>query len=199
MESPIDEQIRRYYETQRLPGATRARLHETIRAGGASRRAGWWWWIRTAAAAVFIIAGTATAVWLTVFAGSSPETPAQIARTIAEKAALGHNQPQELDFRVSRTSELRAAMKSLDFTPVEPEKMAAMNMRVVGARYTTIEGILAAQIRYLEPNGAPCTLYLVRPVGPLANIPSGEHEIDGVLVTLWHEKGLLMVLARPLA
>lgn len=195
----IDDQIRRHYSAQRLPERTRVRLEETLRAGAPLRRAGWWWWLRTAAAAAFVIGATAAALWLSVFSGSIPESPAEMARAIAAEAALGHNQPQELDFRVSRTSELRDAMKSLDFTPVEPARMEAMNMRLVGARYATIHGSLAAQIRYLEPNGEPCTLYLVRPVDQLATIPAGEYDLDGVRVSVWREKGLLMVLARPLA
>jgi len=39
----------------------------------------------------------------------------------------------------------------------------------------------------------------VRPVEKLAQVPAGEHQIDGVRVSMWQEKGLLMVLARPLA
>jgi hypothetical protein len=195
----IDDQIRRYYEGQRLPEATRKQLEETLRAGAPVRKTSGWWWLRTAAAAMFVIGVTAAALWLVVLGGSAPESPAAIARVVAEQAALGHNRPQELEFRVSRTSELRENMKSLDFTPVEPARMESMNMKIVGARYATIEGSLAAEIRYLEPNGEECTLYLVRPVKRLASVPPGEYQVDGLQVSLWREKGLLMVLARPIA
>ena len=90
-------------------------------------------------------------------------------------------------------------MKSLDFAPVEPDMMVRMNMHIVGARYTTLEGVIAAQILYLDPKGEPCTLYLARPVEKLSGIPAGEHDVDGLRVSVWREKGLLMVLARPMA
>ena len=195
----IDEQIREYYEGHRLSDDTRARLKALLRSGKPARSASRWWWIKAGIAAGFIIIATATALWLAVFSGSSPESPQAIASTIARSAAEGHNERQELEFRVSRTAELRRVMKSLDFTPVEPEMMAGMNMRVVGARYTTIEGVIAAQILYLDPKGEPCTLYLARPIEKLARVPNGEHDVDGLRVSVWREKGLLMVLARPMA
>src|SRR5207253_2165687 len=109
------------------------------------------------------------------------------------------NQKQELEFRVEKSAELQAKMKSLDFTPVEPAMMTEMHMRIVGARYTTLSGAIAAQIVYVDGHGIPCTLYEVRSVRQLARIGSGERQIDGVRVSFWREKGLLMVLARPIA
>ncbi|HUP63251.1 MAG TPA: hypothetical protein VNA69_22870 [Thermoanaerobaculia bacterium] len=195
----IDDQIREYYESHRLSDDARARLKATLRAGAPARNASRWWWIKAGIAAGFIIIVTAAALWLAVFSRSTPDSPQAIASTVARSAAEGHNERQELEFRVARTAELRRLMKSLDFTPVEPEMMAGMNMRVIGARYTTIEGVIAAQILYLDPKGEPCTLYEARPVEKLARIPNGEHDVDGLRVSVWREKGLLMVLARPIA
>lgn len=195
----IDDQIREYYEGHRLSEGTRERMKAVLRSGAPARNVSRWWWIKAGVAAGFIIFATAAALWFAVFSGSSPESPQTIASTVARCAAEGHNERQELEFRVQRTAELRRVMKSLDFAPVEPEMMARMNMRVVGARYTTLEGVIAAQILYLDPQGEPCTLYLARPVAKLAQIPAGDHDIDGLRVSVWREKGLVMVLARPIA
>ena len=195
----IDGQIREYYQGKRLSDDARERLKAALRSGAPARPVSRWWWIRAGVAAGFIIAATAAALWLAVFKVSSPESPQAIAATVAQCAAEGHNDRQELEFRVRQTADLRRVMKSLDFAPVEPEMMARMNMRVVGARYTTLEGVIAAQIVYLDPKGEPCTLYLARPVEKLAQIPAGDHDIDGLRVSVWREKGLVMVLARPIA
>ena len=195
----IDDQIREYYQSHHLSDDVRARLKATLRSGAPARGASGWWWVKAGIAAGFIIVATAAALWLAVFSGSSPESPHQIASTVARAAAEGHNERQELEFRVSRTAELRRVMKSLDFAPVEPDMMVRMNMHIVGARYTTLEGVIAAQILYLDPKGEPCTLYLARPVEKLSGIPAGEHDVDGLRVSVWREKGLLMVLARPMA
>ena len=195
----IDDQIRDYYRGHRLSDDARARMKAALRTGAVETNGSRWWWTRVAIAAVLLISVTAIALWFAVLRGPAPASPQELASIVVQTAAVGHNEQQELEFRVSRTAALREAMKSLDFTPVEPEMMAKMNMRVVGARYTTIEGVMAAQILYVGPNGEPCTLYELRPVQKLARIPSGEHDVDGLRVSVWREKGLLMVLARPVA
>lgn len=194
----LPDEIREYYERHRLSDDVRGRLKATLRSGVPAQRTLRWWWIKCGVAAGFIIVATAAALWLTVFNGSTPGSPDQIASSVARMAAEGHNQHQELEFRVSQTHELRRMMKSLDFAPVEPDVMARMNMRIVGARHTTLEGVIAAQILYLDPKGELCTLYLARPVEKLSRIATGEHAVDGLRVSVWREKGLVMVLARPM-
>ncbi len=192
----IDDQIRDYYARQRLSADERARL-KTMIASGQPVAANRWWWLKTGVAAAFVLFVTTAALWLAVFRGAAPESPQLTAAIIARQAAAGHNEKQELDFRVDDCAELRKQMKSLDFAPVEPSLIRHMNMRVVGARYTTLQGKIAAQIVYVDPKGVPCTLYQVRPVDKLARIATGEHEVDGLRVSVWREKGLIMVLARP--
>lgn len=195
----IDEQIREYYQGQRLPEHARARLVAMIGAGKPPARGDVWWWLRTAVAASFILIITSVALWLTVFREPLSPSPRQLASAVARRAAWGHNEKQELEFRVRECAELQAKMKSLDFTPVEPAMVKEMNMQLVGARYTTIEGEIAAQMLFVDSKGVPCTLYEVRPVDRLARLPISEHQVDGVRVNVWREKGLLMVLARPMA
>jgi len=194
MKRKIDDQIREYYGSQSLSNEARTRLRVILRTGAAKER---WrsWRMKSGIAAAFLIVATVAALWLAV----APESPQQRAVTLARQAALGHNMKQELEFRVRECAELQSKMKSLDFTPVEPAMMQHMNMRLLGARYTTIDGAIAVQIFLVDEKGAPCTLYQVRPVEKLAQVPAGEHQIDGVRVSMWQEKGLLMVLARPLA
>ncbi len=184
----IDEQIRQYYEQQQPSGGAIARMKQII-ATGASRRSVPR--VYFGAAATILIA-MATLWWV---ATTHPALPG----TLARQAAVGHNGKQELEFRVQKCAELQVKMKSLDFTPVEPTMMTAMHMRIVGARYTTLSGAIAAQIVYVDEHGVPCTLYEVRPVNQLATVLSGEQQVDGVRVSFWREKGLLMVLARPMA
>jgi hypothetical protein len=117
------------------------------------------------------------------------ESPQQVAATVARQAALGHNEKQELEFRVASCAELQRQMKSLDFTLVEPAMIKEMNMRIVGARYATFAGEMAAQILYVDPHGVPCTLFEARPAEQLARVVAGEHQVDGVRVSVWKGKG----------
>jgi hypothetical protein len=189
----IDDQIRDYYTSQGPAPHTVARLKQMIRTGTPlrSRRLKW-----IASAAALAIALT-TLLWSA--AHRVVRSPQQIAAGVARQAALGHNEKQELEFRVASCAELQRQMKSLDFTLVEPAIMKEMNMRIVGARYATLAGEMAAQILYVDPQGVPCTLYEARPADQLARVATGDHQIDGLRVSVWKEKGLIMVLTRPVA
>jgi hypothetical protein len=189
----IDDQIRQYYASQRPLPQTVAHVKQMIRAGAPihSRRRLW-----IGIAAVMAIA-VVTVIWTA--AHRILPSPQQVAAAVARQAAFSHNERQELEFRVANCAELQKKMKSLDFTLVEPTMMKEMNMRMVGARYATLAGQMAAQIVYVDSHGVPCTLYEMRPADQLATIAPGEHQIDGVRVAVWKEKGLVMVLARPMA
>lgn len=190
----IDDQIRDYYAAQKPSPDAIERLKRTIRSGAPMRRRRP---AMIAAAAAGIVLAGLSLVWTA--ARHTTQSPQQLAVALAHQAALGHNEKQELEFRVNDCSELQQKMKSLDFTPVEPSMMREMNMRIVGARYATIGGEMAAQILYVDQKGIPCTLYEARPVDQLARVASGEHLVDGLHVAVWREKGLVMVLARPIA
>lgn len=190
----IDDQIRDYYAAQTPSPKTMDRVRRTMRSGapaGLRPRSALF------AAAAAVVIASLTLVWTA--ARHTTRSPQQLAASLARQAASGHNEKQELEFLVNDCSELRQKMKSLDFTPVEPSMMREMNMRIVGARYTTIGGEMAAQIVYLDQKGVPCTLYEVRPVDQLAGVAPGEQLVDGLHVALWREKGLVMILARPMA
>ena len=189
----IDDQIRDYYGAQRPSPEAMELLKQTIRSGTPARRS------RRAWIAVAAVAALAVFSFVWTAARHRLQSPHELAASVAQQAALGHNEKRQLDFHVTDCSELQRQMKSLDFTPVEPMMIQHMNMRIVGARYATLGGEMAVQIVYLDANGIPCTLYEVRPVDRLARLPDGEHEIDGVHVRVWKEKGLVMVLARPMA
>lgn len=195
----FDEQLRDHYERQRLSEEARVRLKRLLREQQPGKASSPWWWAGTGIAAAFVLVATAAALWFAVFRGNAPQSPQSIMTAVARHAATGHNERQELEFRVSRTADLRRVMKSLDFTPVEPSMMRNMSMRIVGARYTTIEGVMAAQILYVDSKGEPCTLYQAPPVDKLARVSESEHVIDGVRVNVWRENGLVMVLTRPAA
>ncbi len=189
----IDDQIRDFYAAQKPSPETVEHIKRMIDTGAPQRRSRRAWLV----AAVVALLAALPVVWTAI--RYRIQSPQQLARTVAQQAALGHNEKQELEFRVNDCAELQREMKSLDFTPVEPQMMQKMNMRIVGARYATIAGRMAAQIVYIDDRGTPCTLYEMRPASEVARVAGGDHQVDGVLVSVWREKGLVMVLARPMA
>src|SRR5712692_7525289 len=143
----IDDQIREYYASQRPSPQTVARVKQMMRAGAPvrpRRRL----WIGVAAAVAIAVT---TLIWTA--ARRVLPSPQQVAASVARQAAFGHNEKQELEFRVTTCAELQRKMRSLDFTLVEPAMMKEMNMRIVGARYATLAGEMAAQIVYVDSHG----------------------------------------------
>lgn len=78
-----------------------------------------------------------------------------------------------------------------------PQRAEEMSLSVVGARYSSVGGLPAVEIKLIEPSGEICTLIQVRPDERLSKIRSSrQFVIDGLRIDVWKEKGLVMALAR---
>ena len=89
---------------------------------------------------------------------------------------------------------LQSQMSKLDFAPAPPSSPAGSSLHVVGARYCSIQGQLAAQIRARDPAGLVYTLYETKLTDKLRGV-TGEVKADGVRIRLWSENGLFYGLA----
>jgi len=100
----------------------------------------------------------------------------------------------------------------LDFLPIQssllPAQLSGLNSILLGGRYCSIKGETAAQLRYQSSANAnltqsASTLFQV-PFeldmhGEIPNIAEGKPEllqVKGLDVSLWVERGLLMVLVQ---
>jgi len=122
---------------------------------------------------------------------------ADLGPRVAREIAHNHHKRLDVEHEARTYEELGTRMDKLDFTPVEPERLARAGFRLTGARYCSIQGRLAAQIRVRDAAGRTHTLYETRLAGALADLTAQEHVADGVRVRLWREAGLLMGLASP--
>jgi hypothetical protein len=185
----IDEQIRDHYESQRL-SPEKVEEIRLLRRGGQSPgrwRLGRW----AAVAAVIIVAIGAASSWLAIRAAADP------AEELAIIAARDHNRRLDVEIDATTFAELQVRLANLEFNPVMPEKLAGTELQVTGARYSTIDGAAAIEIKLLEPSGGICTLIQLKPGERLGRIRAArQFVIDGLLVDVWQEKGLVMALAR---
>ncbi|ABZ78735.1 hypothetical protein Shal_4195 [Shewanella halifaxensis HAW-EB4] len=121
---------------------------------------------------------------------------------IADEVAKNHIKMKPLEVQTAQLSQLRAYFTELDFTLVSSSRIDDAN-EMVGGRYCSIQGLTAAQIRFVDRQQS-VTLYQVqydkRLYGEIPTIESGEPPIElvvrGVAVAIWVEKGLLMASAR---
>lgn len=190
-EKSLEEQIRTHYESQRLSSSVIEEIRILRKGSEQERRAVRFpvRWLAIAAIIAVTIAGSALVLL--------PRSDRGAAEELAMIAARDHNRRLAVEVHASDYDELRAKMARLDFNPVMPQRAEGMSLRVVGARYSSVGGSPAVEIKLIEPSGGICTLIQVRPDDRLARIGSSKQfVIDGLRIDVWKEKGLVMALAR---
>lgn len=86
-------------------------------------------------------------------------------------------------------------MSKLDFVLTAPQQLPNTQLSVVGARYCSIQGHLAAQIKLEDSQGKHYTLY-ERSLIDTPTLPNqSEYRVDGIRVQAWREAGLFFGLA----
>lgn len=149
---------------------------------------------RVAAALVLLIMG---AFYLgRVLRPAPPEELAASALTqsIGGEMAMNHKKQLEMEFLAGDYAGLRPQMSKLDFALAPPGSAIAAPLHVVGARYCSIQGQLAAQIRLRDQAGLVYTLYETKLTDKLHRV-AGEVKTEGVRIRLWKENGLFYGLA----
>ena len=118
-------------------------------------------------------------------------------RTLNE-AALNHSTRLQLEFESGSIVEIDENMSQLPFKVQLPEKFSRQ-YSVLGARYCTINGELAAHVKFIDrETDKQVSLFMTRSVDDLQDINAASEQVDGVNVTLWNESGLFYAMAsRP--
>lgn len=196
----VRDQVRSYYESQTLRPEKMAAIlrdvHETspdpvgIHSPSgqlAFRGRGWF-----AVAAGLLLALVLGGVW----AWPGVSGGEGLTRVVAQEIALNHIKALQVDHPAAVFSELASMSDKLGFVPVEPALLAERGLQLEGARYCSVQGCMAAQLRVVDADGGAYTLYQVRPDERLAKLGAATATVDGVDVELWIEAGLIMGLAR---
>jgi len=150
-----------------------------------------------------VMSAVASILVLLVVAVQFYPTQNNIAFEIAQEVAKNHIKMKPLEVETDQLSDLKKYFTQLDFALIDPGMMADKTMH--GARYCSIKGVTAAQLRYTETDSTNrITIYEVeyKPeiFGKVSNLDEGmapeEIELKGLLVKIWVEKGLLLVSAQ---
>jgi hypothetical protein len=135
-----------------------------------------------------------------------PSSDVGIQQQIANEVAKNHIKMKPLEVTASTVRELRPFFRELDFVVTPSNYFSARHHTLLGARYCTIQGNTAAQLRFRNSQGEKVTLYEVDydpgRYGRLPSIEKGESPVTlilkGVQVNIWREKGLLMASVTEL-
>lgn len=154
------------------------------------------------AASVLLMFG----VWFAHDMGS-PGNPAYRGETslrIAEEVLTNHIHMRALDLETSSMDQVRQGLDRLDFVPVSSEVVDATGLRLVGARYCTLQGRIATQLMFHDHSGEIITFYQAaydaQRFGQLPDIDRQQRPLTlvkrGVRITIWVEQGVLVAQAR---
>ncbi len=184
-EPTLRTRIRAYYASSGLPEERLARLRALARASRrpASRRLLAIAWLAAAVAGI-----TTVAVFLSGRVGSATE---EVAREIVRN----HRKDLDPELRSASYEEINARMGRLDFRVVEPRLPEAEGLQLLGARYCSLQGRIAAQLRLVREDGRSCTLYEVKDGAAFGGVEPARLELDGVAVQVWRQDGLVLGLA----
>ncbi|PCI44208.1 MAG: hypothetical protein COB51_10515 [Moraxellaceae bacterium] len=123
---------------------------------------------------------------------------------IANEVAKNHIKMKPLEVKTQSLSELRQYFTALDFSVTRSDVFGLNLNAMLGARYCSIQGITAAQLRFVNEADSNVTLYQVpydaEPFGGLPIAEPGDSPktiyVRGLKISMWVEKGLLMVTAE---
>jgi len=121
---------------------------------------------------------------------------------IAAEVSYNHLKFKPLEVAHSNLNQVTGYFNKLDFNPLASSQVAALSTNLIGGRYCSIQGNIAAQLRMEDDQGRISTLfesrYQAQDFNMLPNIEQGQAPtvlyVDGQRVALWVEKGLVMAL-----
>ncbi len=115
---------------------------------------------------------------------------------IATEVALNHHKQLPSDFVTESYFELTTAMDKLDFSINKPLHEKLTGYQLTGARYCSLQGQIAGQLKLRHDSGELHTLYVTRLSEKFKGLNESEQEIDGLKVSSWQADGLFLSLAR---
>ena len=203
----LNEHLVTYYERKQLSELTLANLNAIIEESGEGERKRWNRFRLSlpplrrflsprvlAYASVLILLGYIA--WMVTDEPGRDGVPVNLSKAIAREIAMNHRKLLDVEFISETIPDLSQQMGKLDFSLIRPGRLSEA-LTIVGARYCSIQGAIAAQIQLTDAAGHPYTLYQTRIRAPLTSIQEETFEFEGLQLKLWHENGIFLGLAGP--
>ena len=122
-----------------------------------------------------------------------------LSQRIMDEIAYNHLQKMPIEVASASLDDIRSYLDKLTFPLISPSALEQPNWQLLGGRYCSINGRIAAQLKVKNlTDDNVYTLYQATIDGQLESIVGDAPTtkmIDGVGVSIWQEKGLLLGLA----
>lgn len=115
---------------------------------------------------------------------------------MVKEVAMNHGTRFDLEFSGESLAAIDQNMRLLPFSLALPGRLSG-TVDVVGSRYCSLAGKLAAHVRFLDrETGKPMSLFVTGMIDDLEAMQPQNSELRGVEVELWREGGLFFALAN---
>lgn len=196
---PLRSALKTLLQQEQLSEQELVRL-QALKTGAASKtHAGRVWSVAAAVTATALLLGILFR--LDVFSATSLPLP----ESIAHEVLVNHLKIHRLDVSTDSIDKVRRELDRLDFSPFLSTRIYTSGYRLLGARYCTLQGVIALQMRLENAEGASITYYqaLYDPgrfgklPDTLKNEPPKRVIEHGFEMLVWQENGVASVLAQP--
>jgi hypothetical protein len=200
MKTPLNEALRAHAESQQLNETQLQELHDLQQQyqPADNPRIHRGWFVATAASLLIVLVAGLVQLY--------PVNMQQdLIAEIAAEVVGNHLHMKPLEIEGGEIASIRSYFSRLDFEPVQSRYLVESGLVLLGGRYCSLQGVTAAQLRF--KNLGSDNLHTLYQVGydptifkSLPNTDEGEQPIsvfsNGVKVTIWTEKGLLLALTE---
>lgn len=135
-----------------------------------------------------------------IFTAQQFKTSNNVSQLVPQEIALNHSKQLALEFKANSYQSLNSMMHKLDFKLLPSTNTHLKGLNIVGGRYCSIQGNLAAQIRLTDQNGKLYTLYQTPLTSALTAALNTEktdtYLADSIEISQWQENTLFFGLAR---
>lgn len=124
------------------------------------------------------------------------DSSASLGERVADEITMNHLMNLAVEYSSSDINQISAAMTELGFSLRQPAHSALAGLTLIGARYCSIQGQIAAQLKYQDQDKKITTLYQTQSNPLLENLAFSDEDHDGVQIIVWRESDIVYGLAR---
>lgn len=148
---------------------------------------------------VYGIIAASIVLLVVIFGGLSNFRGSSLEMNVVKEIAMNHNKQLAVEYSSDNLNELGEKLSKLDFQLADADSEISGQYKLLGGRYCSIQGNLAAQLKIQNnENNKIETLYISGLNPDLNKIKPTNTDFDGVNIRLWKHNGLLYGLASDI-
>jgi len=192
--APANEAIKSYYQKQNLPSDKRQQMidiaqlpEQQINPESVN------WKNRLLAQRNISIAASLLFAVIVSFQWTvTPPTQQQLVASIAQEIAINHQKQFASDFAETSYAGLSNVMTKLDFKLIDSVRLKEKGLQILGARYCSLSGHIAAQVRLKNSAGVIFTLYQTNSHETFKKLTAHSQNANGIKINMWNEGGVFL-------